>query len=161
VVGTHIILSVLLLCISFSDYFNNCSLNQQHTAMPNHVENAQCIFLFYFIPQACHTITNKMGWPGDAETRMNTFGVVSSSHSRIAGSAVPFHRHILVTASVLSLLPPLADDLWLKLQTPAECSPLFLLSHHCLPCPPCPRIATMPCHWPMPVSGTIFVHAFQ
>ena len=82
-VGTRVILSALLLCISFSDYFNNCSLNQRRTAMPNRAENARCILLFYFIPQACHTVTNEMGRPGDAETHMNTFGVVSSSHSRI------------------------------------------------------------------------------
>jgi len=42
-----------------------------------------CFILFLFLSQACHTITNKMGWPGDAETHVNTFGVVSSSHSRI------------------------------------------------------------------------------
>ena len=43
-----------------------------------------CFILFLFLLQACHTVTNEMGQPGDAKTHMNTFGVMSSSHSRIA-----------------------------------------------------------------------------
>jgi len=103
-----------------------------------------CFILFLFLSQACHTVTNEMGQPGDAEMHVNTH-LVSYYHHILESPlcsatrlAVLFCRCILVTASVLSLSPPLADDLWLKLQTPAECSPLFSLSYHCLPCPPCP-----------------------